>query len=273
MNLDNPNIESLLVPIDFSENSLDALQYALGWSGQLNISRVILYHSSASENTSEETLLTTLENTRDRFNKEFGAEVICIVDNRILTAGIADLVKQYQVSLIVMGITGRSRVGQKLVGSNVFQVSQSADVPVLIVPAKARFKPIENIALALPIINDLKNSMPHNEIKAMVRALDAKLMIVNVGRSKGRMPKPILYGGLGDMFDMFDELIPSYHFLNARDTANSVAGFAIDNNAQILISISGDYGLIEGIFRSSVTKRLAHDSTVPLLIYRSVTNK
>ncbi|WP_353197823.1 universal stress protein [Parapedobacter defluvii] len=262
-------MESLLVPIDFSDNSLDAAQYALDWLGQLNTNRVILYHSNAAENTSGETLSKALENIRKRLSKKMGAEVICMVNNEILADGIAALVRQYQVSRIVMGITGRSKAGQKLIGSNVFRVSQRADVPVLIVPAKTRFKKIENIVLALPVISDLKNHIPHEEIKIFARMLDAKLMIVNVGRNKDKTPKPALYAGLGDIFGMFDELAPSYHFLTARNTANSVAGFARDNNAQLLVSIAGTHGFLEGMFKSSVTKRLAYDSTVPLLIYRA----
>lgn len=264
---------AVLVPIDFSENSLDAAQYALGWLRQLKMNKVVLYHSNASENTSGETLVKALENIKERLSSENGVTITCVVNTQPLSEGIAVLVREYQVSLIIMGITGRNKAGQKLIGSSVFLVSQSAEVPVLVVPAGSRFEKIENIALALPITADLKNHIPHGGIKALVRALHANLMIVNVGRSRDKTPKPVLYSGLGDMFDMFDELGPSYHFFTGRNTASSIAGFARDNNAQLLISISGQYGFLQGMFKSSVTKMLAYDSAVPLLIYRSEKSK
>jgi len=261
-------MRTLLVPIDFSENALDAAQYALNWSIQLDMSRVVLYHSNSFENIAKDTLLKELENAKEKLTQKDKTEIICIVNNDILTEGIATLVKQYQVSLIVMGITGRNKFGQKLIGSSVFQVSQSADVPVLIIPAKIQFTKIENVALALPIIADLKNHTPHDNIKSFLQMIGANLMIVNIGGKKDKTPKPILYAGLKDIFDMFDELPPSYHFLTAQNTANSVAGFAKDNHAQLLISIAGKYGFLQGMFKSSVTKKLAYHSTVPLLIYR-----
>lgn len=261
-------MKTLLVPIDFSENALGAAQYALNWLPRLDINRVILYHSNFSERTAADTLLQELEKTKEKLSRNDEVEITCIVNNDMLTEGIAALVKRYQVSLIVMGITGRNKVGQKLIGSSVFQVSQSADVPVLIIPANTRFINIENVVLALPIIADLKNHTPHDDIKAFLRTLDAKLMIVNVGRKKDKTPKPVLYAGLKDIFDMFDELAPSYHFLMDKNTANSVADFAKDNHAQLLISIAGKYGFLEGMFKSRVTKKLAYHSTVPLLIYR-----
>lgn len=110
-----------------------------------------MYHSNSSESVSGSALLKELENTKARLNREANVEMTTsVVNNDTLTEGVASLVKQYQASLIVMGITGRNKVGQKLIGSNVFQVSQKADVPVLIIPAKARFTKIENVALALP---------------------------------------------------------------------------------------------------------------------------
>lgn len=262
-------MRTLLVPIDFSENALDAAQYAVNWSTQLDNERVILYHSNSSDSIANDVLLKELESIKERLAPKDKTEITCIVNNDGLTEGVAALVRQYKVSFIVMGITGRNKAGQKLIGSSVFQVSENADVPVLVIPAKTRFTKVENVALALPMMADLKNHTPHDDIKAFVKALDANLMVVNVGRKKDRTPKPVLYAGLKDIFDMFDELTPTYHFLTAQNTADSVASFATDNHAQLLISIAGRYGFLQRMFKSSVTKKLAYHSAVPLLVYRS----
>lgn len=264
-------MKTLLVPIDFSSNALDAAQYALSSSSQLDVRKVILYHSNMEKSKPEELILNDLEKIREQLSGKDDVEVMCTVNSSTLTEGIADLVREHHVSLIVMGITGRNKVGQKLIGSQAFQISQSADVPILLIPAKAVFKTIENVALALPIIRNLTSLIPQDDIKTFVTALGAKLMIVNVSRHKDKTPKPVLYAGLNDIFGMFDKLDPSYHFLTANNTANSVADFARDNKAQLLISVSGKYGFLQGMFKSSVTKQLAYRAAVPLLIYRSRT--
>lgn len=263
------DMRTLLVPIDFSENALDAAQYAANWSAQLDGGRVILYHSNSAASTANDVLLKELESIKERLASKDKAEITCIVNNDGLSEGVAALVRQYQVSFIVMGITGRNKAGQKLIGSSVFEVSENADVPVLVIPAKARFAKMENVALALPIIPDLKSHTPHDAIQTFVKTLSANLMIVNVGRKKDKTPKPVLYAGLKDIFDMFEEMNPTFHFLTAQNTADSVADFAKDNHAQLLISIAGKYGFLQGMFKSSVTKKLAYHSAVPLLIYRS----
>lgn len=259
----------LLVPVDFSENSLDAVQYAFSLLPELNISTIVLYHSNTFKSKSDATSLKDLESIGERLKSEEQTKIVCIVNKENLITGLSSLAGQYQVSLIVMGITGRNKVGQKLIGSNVFQVSENAGAPVLIIPAQSRFQKIENVALALPIISDLQIHTPKDEIKTLISTLGAKLMIVNVGRKNDRTPKPVLYTALKDIFDMFDDMGASHHFLTARQTADSIADFARDNNAQLLISISGNYGVWQGMFQASVTKKMAYHSTVPLLIYRS----
>src|SRR5690606_24874641 len=125
---------TLLVPIDFSENALDAARYALDCSSQLNSNRIVLYHSNTVASEAKDTLLNDLENIKERLGRKDNVEITCIVSNDMLPDGIAALVAQYQVSFIVMGITGRNKVGQKLIGSQVFQVSQRVDIPVLVIP-------------------------------------------------------------------------------------------------------------------------------------------
>lgn len=261
-------METLLVPIDFSENALDAAQYAIDWSPQLGANKVVLYHSDASENKSGGAL-RDLESVKERLDRKDKIEVACVANNDTLTEGVLALAKLYQASLIVMGVTGRNKVGQKLIGSSVFQISKHATIPVLIIPAKTRFIKIENLALALPMIADLQSRTPDDEIKELVKTLNTNLMIVNVDRKNDKTPKPVLYAALKDIFEMFDDLSPTYHFLTARNTADSVAGFVRDNKAQLLISISGRHGFLRGMFKSSVTKKLAYHSTIPLMIYRS----
>lgn len=258
---------TLLVPIDFSENALNAVQYAVNWSISFNGARIILYHSNSTGNATDDSFLEEIERIKERFSRD-RIKFIGVVNKDKLTEGIAVLIGQYQASMIVMGITGRNKAGQKLIGSSVFQVSENVDVPVLVVPPQAQFKKLENIALALPITTDLKNQIPSEDILKFVKKHDANLMIVNVARKKDKTPKSTLYSGLADIFDLFEELNPTFHFLTAKNTADSVADFAKDNHAQLLISITGKYGFLQRMFKTSVTKKLAYHSTVPLLIYR-----
>src|SRR5690606_8017990 len=114
----------------------------------------------------------------------------------------------------------------------------------------------------------LAEQVPHNEIKSFIKEVGANLMIINVGSLRDKTAKPVLYSALKDIFDLFDELLPAYHFPTSANTADSIASFAMDNHAQLLISIAGNNGFFQRMVPPSVTKRLGYTSAVPLLIYR-----
>ncbi len=173
------------------------------------------------------------------------------------------------ILLVVMGMTGQNKIGQKLIGSNVFWISQNIAVPVLVIPAGTRFEKIKNIGLALPLLPDMKNYIPEMAIKSVLEKLNANLMVVNVGEKSDNRSKATLYAGLSDIFHLFDELVPSYHFLTNKNTLNSLLEFSEDNHVDILISISGKEGILQRLLKPSISKNLAYRSQIPLLLYRA----
>lgn len=263
-------MKALIVAVDFSDNALYAARYALGLAKQLNADILKLYHSSVDGYDDKIVAYVKLEDIKETLVVDSeGLDISCIVDDRSLTDGLIALADRYEEPLIVMGITGRGKVGQRLVGSQVFKVTKHVHAPVLIVPENAVFTTIENTAVALPIIPDLRDYVPHNAIRSMVGELGASLMIVNVGGRQDKTPKPVLYAGLADMFEMFDDLSPTYHFFTSAKTTDTIIDFVENSQVQLLMSIAGQYGFLEGMFRHSMTKELAYHATVPLLIFRS----
>lgn len=101
-------------------------------------------------------------------------------------------------------MTGQNKIGQKLIGSNVFRVSQNMAVPVLVIPAGTRFEKIKNIGIALPILPDMKSYIPEMAIKSILERLEANLMVVNVGEKSDNRSKAILCVEFGNFIAKFN---------------------------------------------------------------------
>src|SRR5439155_17112749 len=81
--------------------------------------------------------------------------------------------------MVVMGITGRSKLGQTFIGSNTLAMIRKNLCPVLVVPPGARFNDLKKIALASDFMQ--APSLRTSEIaKKMLSAFFARLYIVNV---------------------------------------------------------------------------------------------
>jgi len=262
-------MKAIIVPIDFSRNSLEAAQYAVFWCRQLDIQRIILYHSNQDLAQPTLTCIQELDVVRMRLMDYGVKDIVTLVDEEDIKMGITLLTHQYEVAFIVMGITGRSKVGQKLIGSNVLKLSRHTAVPILVVPAGTQFAEIKQVTLALPIIDNLRQFTPVSSIAWLVQTLKTRLMIVNVGKKKDKVPKATLYAGLKDIFAMFEELKPSFEFLTANNTVDSLTDFVHETQPQLLITVAGHTGFRTNLFKQSITKQLVYKSAIPLLIYRT----
>lgn len=265
-------MEKLLIPVDFSENAVNAALYAVSLATQMNLKGIILYHSTKEKSHSDKEVREQFKRIGERIGHT-DIEVEYVSNAANLTDGLIDLAEAHHFLLVVMGMTGQNKIGQKLIGSNVFRVSQNMTVPVLVIPAETRFERIKNIGLALPILPDMKSYVPEIAIKSILEKLGANLMVVNVGEKSDNRSKATLYAGLNDIFLLFDELDPSYHFLNNKNTLNSLLEFSEDNHVDILISISGKEGILQRLLKPSISKNLVYRSQTPLLLYKAKSNK
>lgn len=143
------NINKILVPIDFSENSRIALDWAMTLADKLN-ARVVLFHAIDMPDVMKEpaqrhVLLKNdiLQRVRDEADKDLQAFADKYDEEKITTAPdivegkpfieIIKAAKTYNADLIVMGTHGRTGLQKMLIGSVAEKVVRKAPCPVLTV--------------------------------------------------------------------------------------------------------------------------------------------
>src|SRR5690606_28136348 len=90
-----------------------------------------------------------------------------------LVENIDRYVRYHDIDLVVMGITGATRLEQILIGSNALNMARQAVCPVIIVPPKAKFKKIENVLFASDF-KDVKTTTPLAPIKKILDIFNPK---------------------------------------------------------------------------------------------------
>src|SRR5690606_38591791 len=122
-------MKTFLVPVDFSDVSYTAAQYAVDMAGHLRARNVIFYHSYAHrppDGCDEQagyrsSTLRHLEKmaAKLRVPSTLSADgFMFLSDDKPVEAGVDAIVDQYAVSLIVMGIAGLSDIENTLIGHN-----------------------------------------------------------------------------------------------------------------------------------------------------------
>lgn len=139
-------MNAILVPVDFSETSDNALLYAVNLANYLS-ANLVLFHVNVipiynneygtvtySENESVENTLNLLRQSLfiKKDNVLIG-NVDCHVEVGDFKSQMIDYVDNNNIDMVVMGITGHStKIGQVLFGSNAISISRESNIPVFI---------------------------------------------------------------------------------------------------------------------------------------------
>lgn len=275
-------MKTIIVPVDFSETSNNAARYAAQMATQLGTDKVILYNTYGGsyqilDNGADAVYNSTaalLKSLVDELKRITGEQVTYewIAGDGFLLDEVEVLVKKHQAGLIVMGITGKNTVEQKLVGSNTYRVATEASCPVLIVPAQAKFEDIKRVGLSMKFKAGLMEETPDKDIKQLINDLGAELIILNVADEDHRTNPQNIQSAITAAHLMFDdEKTTAIEFIDEqKDIVKGISELVEEKDIQILIAITHKLGFLQSLFRGSITKKLAFYTTVPLLVFRAI---
>lgn len=149
----------ILVPIDFSEQSMIALKQSYNLAKIYNAEIVLIYvfeklnpmmkmffsETKGLKEAVTKNLLTLAEDT----TKETGLLVSTHISKGVVHAKIVKAAKKMNVKMIVMGTQGGNR--SKFIGSNALRVVKTAPCPVITIKGKVHKKGCDSILLPLDL--------------------------------------------------------------------------------------------------------------------------
>jgi nucleotide-binding universal stress UspA family protein len=183
--LDLNTIRNILIPIDFSESSLNAFESALSIAEKANAGvHIIHIHDTAYD---AEITSAILPGLRYKDNKEEVLNALTdIADYRlgktpklILLEGdvsptIVKIAEEFDCNLIIMGTHGASGFRENFVGTNTYNVIKHASCPVLAIPTKKKcivfrklFFPVKPLHSALKRYGFVHNISSNNEDRTL----------------------------------------------------------------------------------------------------------
>lgn len=276
-------MQTILVPVDFSETATNAAKYAIELGKQIQAKKVILYHSyelpvmsdgglavpllvgvADVKKTSTEALEKLLATLKEDI-EYVPFEIELYNSYGGVVKGITDAVNEKNASLIVMGITGGNALEQTLIGSNTIDVSKETTTPLIIVPAKATYKPIRNTVLACSL-NNIYDNMPIDAITSFVSNTKSNFQVLHVETKENMADYSGTHFESMALNTLFTEHLPKYHFVHNPNFIEGVNEYTEKNLIDIVIVVPQKHGLFESIFTKSHTKQLAFHSHVPIMV-------
>lgn len=188
-------MKRILVPIDFSENSLNALGFGVQIANKLNADlRIIHVKTKKKEyryiqkgveallnNDVEEWLTEISENFRSKYYVPKGVFDYKVREGNVFKE-ISNQAKYDDTALIVIGTHGTSGFEDKWIGSNAYRLVCSSPVSVLTVRPERKWRGIDKIVLPISCSKSSRQKVP--SVVGLANLFSAKILVVGV-KEKG----------------------------------------------------------------------------------------
>jgi nucleotide-binding universal stress UspA family protein len=271
-------MKKFLVPTDFSETSKNAAKYAAQMAAGIPGAKVILINISDKFTAgSDGSPLTETKKDRRTILQQALAHVaeemrslanveieFVIEEGSSLVETLERYVRHQGVNMIVMGITGASRLEQLFIGSNTLDMVDAGVCPVMIIPPDAQYRPIRNVLFASDF-KDVETTVPAVPVKSVLDLFKASLHIVNVDSEH--------YVDITDEYKaqrvklekILGNYQPEFYFIRQYDFLDAVSQFTQDKNIDVIVTVPKEHSFLSGLFKTSHTKKLAYHSHVPII--------
>ena len=281
-------MKTFIVPTDFSDTSKNAARYAAQLAEQVKNARIILYNVFDKIEAGDDGSVMYNDHAGRKKIMEVGLESIrielksiapdvditCVaeekesfIERRVINAFIDALEKlavKENADLIIMGITGATRMEQILIGSNTLSMVNKKICPVMIVPPEASFKAVKNIAFTSDF-KDVENTTPVDALRSVLDIFKPFVHIVNVDAEHYVEVSEEYKNERAKLETMLAGYETEYYFIRQFDFVDAINQFVIDYGIDVIFTVPRRHSFLSGLFKTSHTKKLAYHSHVPLV--------
>jgi nucleotide-binding universal stress UspA family protein len=273
---------TFLVPTDFSENSKNAARFAANLANVVPGAQLTLYNvfdtiEAGSDGTPlnsddaarQSVMELLLASVKSELSAITAAPIKLVVEEEHNFVDSLDrYVRHNDIQLVIMGITGTSRLEQRFVGSNTLSLVEKQTVPVMIVPPDAEFKAAKNIMM-ISDFKDVGKTIPQLALKTVLNLFKADLHIVNVD-SEHYVQITEQYRIQRDLLnEMLKEFNPEFYFIRMYNFMEAINQFVIDKNIDLILTIPKSHNFLSHFFKTTHTNKLAYHSYVPIIAVHS----
>jgi nucleotide-binding universal stress UspA family protein len=276
----------ILVPLDFSDCSENALVYAIQLANKIKANLLVLNIPSLDSRNFTNSLSASLEfkeqvgQSRERMRKSIqkATESVSAGLDKILSiktnfeignveATICDIATRNQVDYIVMGTQGENNALDKYLGSVASNVLKNSSCPVIVIPQNAAFEKKLIIGYAI----DFWYVHPYEIWRAikLFNNFQSEIKCVHFSQKPEGSKNKII-----DLESYFIETAPElnieFHSLPLKNKLKDMNRFIENENVNMLVMYKPKRTFFESLFHKSYTEKMARNSNIPLLVLPEV---
>ncbi len=281
----NQNKMKFLCPIDFSENALNAVEFAsqLAKKHQATLTLMHVYSEKEFEeilsgefasgqsldlNNVAEHAETLLHRLADEVNK-LQRNHHC--DTHLAYGAIEDEIIDFATNnsfdLVIMGIQGLTDAFERYVGSTTMQIMEKVPCPVIAIPKEAAYKDFQKIVYATDYQEEDKQVL--RQLISWVMPFQPEITVVHFYKNDSLIEEAVYNSFVEEIKSYFpNEKLTFIHEPAPKSMYLSIHEYVIHQEADMLALLHHHRSFIDRIISANVTQEIAYAASYPVMIFK-----
>ena len=277
--------KKILVPVDFSTCSENALAYAIQFAAKieatihvLNIARIdtedtenpfmverIVEEKRKTIRKSLHKLVIAAKNNASRFLEEL-PNIETMIEIGSVSSMISEVAKKDKINFIIMGTQGENSVSDRLLGNTASTVVKKTPCPLIIIPEGASFQS----SIMMGFASNLSSSDPFEIWRAIDLLKPIKPVAIHCVHFSEKHQK---WDDKLDKFRaFFSTNIPNlkinFHSYRTDDLVSDLNNFCVEYKINLMVMHRPSRSFWQALLKGSFTQEMSKHINVPLLILK-----
>ncbi len=277
-------MKRLLCPIDFSEVSLNALEFAVVIGEKENSNLTLLNIFSPKDfntilgsdhvNDQYDDLLNIAEKKLQAISNEIWKiskkKGLLACDYKLKPGKIVDVLSELadedKSELIIIGTTGHSAYERKYIGGKAEKIIQHTHCSVLCVPENINFHGIKRIVYATDYQEEDKLAI--QQLIDLAKVLKAEVEILHISHHDDTIDKAMYEEFKRELMSFVNYNKISFNRMVFKQVAEGLNEYMKEKNADLLVLLNKKLNFLESLFHLSLTHHLDKFTDYPLMILK-----
>ena len=242
-------MKNLLVPIGSSENALNTLRYAIEFAREFD-ARIYLIHVFSSSKISGSFI--NVDKVMERDSRQVLKDHLSKVDPKGVEI----------IDLIIASTKNDGSDETIFIGRITGNIIKDTEVPVLIIPDEAKFKPVKKILLTLKS-GSIKSLKTLNVLVSIQKHFGSTINLLQV-----KTPK--LDAKDLELNETLETLVAKRIKTRNATVFQGVLEFLHEENPDMLCVIRRKRGFFKKLWEDDRVKKIDFDSNIPLLVLKGL---
>jgi len=276
-------MKNILIPTDFSKNSLNATAYAISLFEDKAVNFYFLHVSLMEEIDNEacyykfsDTVLDqkVFYNPTEKLQSEIKKakklststkhKFYSILEYVHFIEAIRKSVVENEVDYVVMGTKGASKISRDVLGSHTADVITKVKCTILAIPENAKYTPPKNIVFPTDFNILYKNNVLQT-LSEVLKIKNAALSVLYVSKSEYNL-SILQKKNQSYLQDYLQDKPHSFHFITNQNIDDAIEAFVENEKADMIAMVAKNLNFFQRILFQPAIEKISYHTKVPFLV-------